>query len=84
VAFCSAHAPGLNWVELSERLQSRAGGFILLSDRHDPELLADFAGEGRFVIAKPVQESELEHVLESLDAAAPVSDSVNETAPFGH
>src|ERR1017187_1961517 len=31
-AFCSLHAPGLNWVELSERMHSRVGGFILLSD----------------------------------------------------
>src|SRR4029077_11234826 len=28
-AFCSVHAPGLNWVELSERLQARVGAFVL-------------------------------------------------------
>ena len=67
-AFCSVHAPGLNWVELSERLQSRVGGFVLLSDHHDPELSADFDGDGRFVVAKPVQESDLERVLRSLDS----------------
>jgi GAF domain-containing protein/CheY-like chemotaxis protein len=68
-AFCSVHAPGLNWVELSERMQTRVGGFILLADRYDPELSADFEGEGRFVVAKPVQESDLERVLRSLEAA---------------
>src|SRR5205085_9315442 len=26
-AFCSLHAPGLNWVELSERMHSRVSGF---------------------------------------------------------
>jgi GAF domain-containing protein len=67
-AFCSVHAPGLNWVELSERLQSRVGGFILLSDHYDPELADDFDGEGRFVVAKPLQESDLERVLRSLDS----------------
>jgi GAF domain-containing protein len=70
-AFCSVHAPGLNWVELSERLHSRTGGFILLSDGYDTELQADFEGEGRFVLAKPVQETELDRVLRMLEPALP-------------
>jgi GAF domain-containing protein/CheY-like chemotaxis protein len=72
-AFCSLHAPGLNWVELSERLQSRVGAFILLSDRYDAELVADFEGEGRFVLSRPVQEADLAKVLSAIDSAAPVS-----------
>jgi GAF domain-containing protein/CheY-like chemotaxis protein len=72
-AFCSIHAPGLNWVELSERMQSRVGGFILLSDGYDAELSADFEGDGRFVLPKPVQEPELERVLRLVDRGlAPV------------
>jgi CheY-like chemotaxis protein len=67
VAFCSLHAHGLNWVELSERMQSRVGGFILLSDGYDAELTTDFEGEARFVLAKPVQEAELERVLKSVE-----------------
>jgi CheY-like chemotaxis protein len=66
-AFCSVHAPGLNWVELSERMHARVGGFILLSDGYDAELAADFEGDGRFVLAKPVQEKELERVLQALE-----------------
>jgi GAF domain-containing protein len=69
-AFCSVHAPGLNWVELSERMQSRVGGFILLSDSYDADLSADFEGDGRFVLPKPVQELELERVLRSIDRHA--------------
>ena len=57
-AFCSVHAPGLNWVELSERMQARVGGFILLSDGYDAELAANFEGYNRYVLAKPVQEAE--------------------------
>jgi GAF domain-containing protein/CheY-like chemotaxis protein len=72
-AFCSLHAPGLNWVELSERLQSRIGAFILLSDRYDAELAADFEGEGRFVLSKPVQEADLARILSAIDSATPVS-----------
>jgi len=70
-AFCSVHAPGLNWVELSERMQSRVGGFILLADGFDPELAADFEGDGRFVLPKPFQEAELVRVLKFLERAAP-------------
>jgi CheY-like chemotaxis protein len=66
-AFCSLHAPGLNWVELSERMQSRVGGFVLLSDGYDAELSADFEGENRFVLPKPVQEGDLERILKSLE-----------------
>lgn len=66
-AFCSVHASGLNWVELSELMQSRVGGFILLSDGYDAELSADFEGDARFVLAKPVQESELDRVLRTID-----------------
>ncbi|MGA2725699.1 MAG: GAF domain-containing protein [Bryobacteraceae bacterium] len=72
-AFCSVHAPGLNWVELSERMQSRVGAFILLSDRYDAELCADFEGDGRFVLSKPLQDSELEQVLRALEPQAPAT-----------
>lgn len=61
--FCSVHAPGLNWVELSERMQSRATAFILMSDGDDQELSSDFEGDGRFVLPKPFQEPELARVL---------------------
>jgi CheY-like chemotaxis protein len=69
-AFCSVHAPGLNWVELSERMHSRVGAFILVSDRYDAELSADFEGDGRFVVPKPVQQTELDRVLRSVAAHA--------------
>jgi GAF domain-containing protein len=72
-AFCSVHAPGLNWVELSERMQSCVGAFILLSNRYDAELCADFEGEGRFVLSKPLQDSELEQVLRALEPQAPAT-----------
>jgi CheY-like chemotaxis protein len=65
--FCSLHAPGLNWVELSERMHSRVGGFILLSDGYDAELSADFEDDDRFVLAKPLQEKELERVLQMIE-----------------
>ncbi|HWQ53885.1 MAG TPA: GAF domain-containing protein [Bryobacteraceae bacterium] len=68
VVFCSVRAPGLNWVELSEGLQSRVGGFVLLSDGYDPELAADFEGDGRYVLAKPIDENILERALQKVEA----------------
>ena len=68
-AFCSVHAPGLNWVELSERMQPHVGGFVLLSDGYDSELAMDFEGGSRFVLPKPVQEAELERVLRTIEAS---------------
>ena len=65
--FCSLHAPGLNWVELSELMRPRVGGFILLSDGYDAELSADFEGDGRFVLPKPLQEKELDRVLQMIE-----------------
>ena len=62
-AFCSVHAPGLNWVELSERMRSRVGAFVLMPDRYDAELTTDFEGDNCFVLPKPVQEPELAEIL---------------------
>ncbi len=67
VAFCSVHAPGLNWVELSERMHSRVGGFVLVSDGYNSELIADFEGDHRFVLPKPFQEAELDRILRNIE-----------------
>ncbi len=72
-AFCSVHAPGLNWVELSERMQARVGAFVLVSDRFDSELAVDFEAEARFVVAKPVQESDLDRIIRAIDPPMPVA-----------
>jgi DNA-binding response OmpR family regulator len=72
-AFCSDHAPGLNWVELSERMRHRVGAFILLSDGYRADLAADFEGDGCYVLAKPVQEAELERLLRDLEPTIPVA-----------
>jgi GAF domain-containing protein len=66
--FCSVHAPGLNWVETAEQVRTRVGGFVLLSDSYDADLSADFAGDRRFVLAKPVDEKQLDRVLEAMRA----------------
>ncbi len=66
--FCSVRAPGLNWVELSESLDTRVGVFVLLSDGYDPELAAGFEGESRSVLAKPIDDHNLGRALERLES----------------
>jgi len=77
-AFCSVHAPGLNWVELSERMHARAQVFVLVSDRYDAELAADFEGEARLVLARPIEDLALDRVMRILDP--PVRAVKNRTA----
>jgi len=72
-AFCSDHAPGLNWVELSERMLHRVGAFVLLSDGYRADLAADFEGDGCYVLAKPVQEAELDRLLRDLEPTVPIA-----------
>ncbi len=48
-------------------MHPRVGGFILLSDGYDAELSADFEGDGRFVLPKPLQEKELDRVLQMIE-----------------
>ncbi len=69
LALCSVHAPGLNWVELSERMRPRVGAFVLMPDRYDAELAADFEGDNCFVLPKPVQEAALTDILDFAERA---------------
>jgi len=68
-AFCSVHAPGLNWVELSERMRPRVGAFVLMPDRYDAELAADFEGENCFVLPKPIRDAALTDILDFAERA---------------
>ncbi len=73
LVFCSAHAPGLNWVELSERIEPRGAAFVLISDRFDAELAADFESDRRYVLPRPVQEAGLDRILRAIQPAEPTA-----------
>jgi len=64
--FCSVDAPGLNWVETAEHLETRVGSFVLVADAYNAELAADCEDQGRFVLARPVDEKQLDQVLETI------------------
>ena len=68
LVFCSVRLPGLNWVEFFERIRPLAGAFVLTTDGFDSNLSHAFhPGEG-YVLPKPIQESEVERLLEAVDA----------------
>jgi CheY-like chemotaxis protein len=64
--FCSINAPGLNWVKTAEQLETRVGSFVLLADAYNAELAADFEHQGRFVLARPVDEKQLDRALQTI------------------
>jgi signal transduction histidine kinase/CheY-like chemotaxis protein len=72
VALCSSRLPGLNWIELLQRTREKVGGFVLMTDGGDPHWTAPAAEAGYFVLAKPVQENQLDYILDHLHDPDPV------------
>lgn len=71
VAFCSSRIPGPNWIEMLERMRARVGAFVLLTDGFDAQSAANAREEGYFVLSKPVEENQLDRILDHLlDAEA--------------
>jgi signal transduction histidine kinase len=69
--FCASRAPGLNWVELMHRTRSKVGAFVLLTDAYDSQLAAAAREEGYFVLSKPIEENQLDHILDHLTDPEP-------------
>jgi signal transduction histidine kinase len=68
LVLCSVRLPGLNWVELFTKIRHQVGGFTLLTEGYDADLSRVFQpGEG-YILAKPVQEPELDRLLALLES----------------
>ena len=63
VVFCSTELRGLNWVEFFDRVRGRVGAFALLAEAFSQDLSAHFRGEGRYVLHKPIEQSQFEKTL---------------------
>lgn len=63
VMFCSTDVQGLTWVELFQRVRRKIGVFTLLTDGVDPASIQAFSGGEGHVLAKPVAERDLDHIL---------------------
>jgi CheY-like chemotaxis protein len=67
VVFCSTHLTGLNWVEFFDRVRGRVGAFALLAEAFSQDLSTHFKGEGRYVLHKPVDQSQFDRTLEAIE-----------------
>ena len=66
MAICAVRLPGVNWVEFSERVRHRVGGFVLLTDALNSESSRALAKDG-FVLSKPLDEAELYRVCRAVE-----------------
>lgn len=69
--FWSVRPSGLRWGEFQESIRTHIPLFVLLSDGHDPELARSLEASGGFLLGRPVQESELDRILNVIDARIP-------------
>jgi CheY-like chemotaxis protein len=63
VVFCGLRLPGLNWVELFQRVRRRVGAFCLITEGYDAESARAFKGGEGHVIPKPVEDRDLDQFL---------------------
>jgi C4-dicarboxylate-specific signal transduction histidine kinase/CheY-like chemotaxis protein len=67
VVFCSTHLTGLNWVEFFDRVRGRVGAFTLLAEAFSQDLSTHFRGEGRYVLHKPIEQSQFDRTLAAVE-----------------
>jgi GAF domain-containing protein len=72
MTLCAVRLPGLNWVELFERVRHQAGSFVLLTEGYDADLARAFQGGEGYVLSKPVDASELLRICETVGERAAV------------
>jgi CheY-like chemotaxis protein len=67
VAFCSIRLPGMNWVDFFHKVRTEISSFVLVAERQDPELNRSFRGTEGYVITKPIDESEVQKVIATIE-----------------
>ena len=61
-------AGGSKWSDHQERLRAHIPAFVLVSDGYDSDLATSLAESGGSLLSRPVQDGELDQVLESLES----------------
>jgi C4-dicarboxylate-specific signal transduction histidine kinase len=64
---------GWKWSEFQERLRTSVPAFVLISDGYDAEFAASLAESGGFLLSRPIQEADLDRMLEAVDSRAGVA-----------
>lgn len=66
--FCSIHLAGSNWIEFYQRVCSRSGAFVLLTEGYDTDLSRALPAENGFLLHMPVDETEFDRLLAAIEA----------------
>jgi len=66
----AVRAGGSKWSDSHERLRAHIPAFVLVTDGFDSELAASLAEGGGFLLGRPIQEGELERILEAVETRA--------------
>ena len=66
VVICTSRLPGLNWVTFYNQVQSHVDAFILLTEGFDASLAQAFSNGNGYFLTKPLQDADLDRVLESI------------------
>ena len=68
--FWAVRSGASKWSDFQEHLRASIPAFILVSDGYDAEFAGGLAETGGFLLARPIQESELDTILEAVEARA--------------
>ena len=66
--FCSVRLPGMNWVEVFDRVRGRVRTFVLMTNGYDPDLTREAGEKNCLVLNKPVSGDRLDHTLAAISA----------------
>jgi signal transduction histidine kinase/CheY-like chemotaxis protein len=70
VVVCSSRLQGLNWITFYQQVQSHVDAFVLLTEAFDASLAQAFSNGNGYFLMKPLQDVDLDRVLESIAAHA--------------
>ena len=70
VVICSSRLPGLNWITFYQHVQSHVDAFILLTEGFDASLAQAFSNGNGYFLTKPLQDIDLDRVLDSIASHA--------------
>ncbi|MEQ1886617.1 MAG: GAF domain-containing protein [Bryobacteraceae bacterium] len=66
----AVRAGGSKWSENHERLRAHVPAFVLMSDGYHSDLAASLAESGGFLLSRPVQEEDLDRILQAVEVQA--------------
>ncbi|HEV2202059.1 MAG TPA: GAF domain-containing protein [Bryobacteraceae bacterium] len=70
--FWAVRSGGPKWSDRQERIRPAVPAFVLVSDGYDRDLAASLEDSGGFLLSRPVEDRDLDRVLESVEARTAV------------